>query len=329
MQRRGDRVLGPYGPDGRGRYQVITVTAGKRESTFCATREEAEEVVSVAREQQSVAEELTIGEAIGAYLRHLTASGRRPATVALAERMLGLFFPDQSLVLADLTPARAQRLYAGLRERPTGRGVPPAAATHHQALDRAQAFLRWCVIEGLRRGPSPLAEVKPYGRKHRGKPQLRIDEGRRWLEAALKVAPGEPGAAMAATALLLGCRAGELAGCAVRDLDDGGAILWLIGKTSDQYEPRPVEVPEVLRDALRALAVDKLPTALLFDRGADSVAYWARKICKLAELEVPRDDAHRFCAHSLRGMHATYARAAGAGLNEPLTRAKQTTRRGA
>lgn len=312
MQRRGDRVLGPYGPDRRGRYQVITITAGKRESTFCATREEAEDTVIAAREEQAAAEALTIGEATTAYLAHLRAAGRRPATVLLAERMLARFFPDPTAHLAALTPARAQRLYAAFQARPTKRGGPPAAATHHQALVRAKALLRWAVDRRLHPGPSPLAEVKPFGRARAGKPQLRIDEGRRWAKVALEQAEQEPGAAMAAAALLLGCRAGELVGCTVRDLDDGGTVLWLVGKTSQEHKPRPVEVPAALQPALLGLTVGKLPGAPLFGRGPDAVGWWARRICELAGIEPPRDEVHGLCAHSLRGMHATYARAAGA-----------------
>lgn len=311
MQRRGDRVLGPYA-DGRGRWRVVTITAGKRENSTCATREEAEAIARVAREEQAAAEAVTLDEAIAGYLAHLKEKGDRQVTIDLTERFLHLYFPDRSQLLVDLTPARAQKLYDGLRTRNTTRGTPPADATHQQALLQAQALLRWASAEGLYRGPSPAAGIKPVGKRNRGKPQLRIDEGRKWLKVALEKGKTQPGALMAATALLLGCRAGELAACTVRDLDDGGSVLWLVGKTSETNEPRPVEVPEVLRVPLLGLTVGKLPTAALFDRSGEAVAWWARRLCAIAKLEVPKDERHRFCAHSLRGMHATFARAAGA-----------------
>lgn len=315
MQRRGDRILGPY-TDGRGRFRVIVITPGagqaegtRRRRTF-PTREEAEEYVEAAREELAAAESITIADAIAGYLAHLAGKGDRQTTIDLTERFLLRFFPDRTLLIAHLTPARCQRLYDELQARPTKRGTLPAAATHQQALVQARALLRWAVEQGLHRGPeSPAAAVRPQGKRRRGKPQLRIDEGRRWLAKALEV--GEPGALMAATALLCGCRAGELEGVAVRDLDDGGAVLWLAGKTNDRGDERPVEVPEPLRVPLLGLTVGKLPGAPLFGRGLEAVGWWARKICELAGIEAPQDDVHGFCAHSLRGMHATYARAAG------------------
>jgi len=265
MQRRKDRVLGPYA-DGNGRYRVITITAPgegqaegtRRRSTF-PTREEAEEYVAVAREEQAAHESVTIEDAIQEYRAHLAKKGDRQTTIDLTERFLRMFFPARDLLIANLTPARVQ----------------------------AQALLRWAVTQKLHKGPNPAAEIKPEGKRNRGKPQLRIDEGRRWLRVALEQGQTQPGALMAATALLLGCRAGELANCTVRDLDDGGAVLWLVGKTNEENEPRPVEVPDPLRGPLRALAAGRPSSASLFDRGPEVVAWWAKRICELAGLEIP------------------------------------------
>lgn len=143
MQRRGDRILGPY-TDGRGRFRVIVITPGagqaegtRRRRTF-PTREEAEEYVEAAREELAAAESITIADAIAGYLAHLAGKGDRQTTIDLTERFLLRFFPDRTLLIAHLTPARCQRLYDELQARPTKRGTLPAAATHQQALVQAR-----------------------------------------------------------------------------------------------------------------------------------------------------------------------------------------------
>lgn len=310
MRRKGDRVLGPY-PDGRGRFRVITFTAGKRENTTFADRGEAEEAVRAAREEMAATAELTLSEAIGLYKKHLHEKRDRPATLVLADRFLGMFFPSHEMLLCDLTQAECQRFYDDCRTRDTARGKPPADATHQQALLQAQMFLTWCCERGLLRGENPAKGVKPVGKRRTGKPQLRIDEARRWLAKALELAPVEPGALAATVALLMGLRAGEIVSRTVRDLDDEGRILWVTGKTNEESEPRPVEVPEVLRPLLIAACAGKLPTAQIIERQQDVVAFWTRKICDLADIPVPSDGVHRLCAHSLRGLHATLAIQAG------------------
>lgn len=111
-------------------------------------------------------------------------------------------------------------------------------------------------------------------------------------------------------ALLMGLRAGEIVARIVRDLDNGGRLLWIFDAKT-QAGKRTVKVPAALQPHLLRLARDKLPTAYLFPGkkgGQPDRAWprkWVKKICKLAKvLEV--------CAHSMRGLHATLAIEAGA-----------------
>lgn len=322
MQRRGARITGPYGEKDGVRY-VIHDGKGNRSSvkapTEAAALQAAEETLALIASSA-----VTIEEAIDAYRAYLKEKGDRPSTLDLVPRQLRTFFAGaEHETLGDLTTARAARLYEALRTRHTERGRPPEVATHQAALASARAFGSWAVRKGLHRGPSPLEGVEPVGRRHRGKPQPRIDEARAWLEVALDLGEEWPGAICAAAALLMGLRAGELVSRTPRDLDDGGRLLWIGEEEGCKTGQRQVEVPEVLRRPLLRLCVAKLPAAPLFGfRGVKMVTWWTRKVwdvmcdrrakAGLDPLVEPKDGWRRLSAHSLRGLHATLALQAGA-----------------
>lgn len=108
----------------------------------------------------------------------------------------------------------------------------------------------------------------------------------------------------------MGMRVGEIIRRTVRDLDDGGRLLWIPDAKTDAGK-RTVEIPEELQPYLLARALGKSPDALLFPaqrRGKhwrDWVEEETRRLCKLAK--VPE-----VCAHSLREFAATVAVQAGA-----------------
>ena len=81
-------------------------------------------------------------------------------------------------------------------------------------MAQVKTFLAWCVKKGWLKA-NPAANVEGKGRYRHGKPQLRIDEAKRWLAAALKIAreaesEGEKeGALKAILTLVLGLRESE------------------------------------------------------------------------------------------------------------------------
>jgi integrase len=100
--------------------------------------------------------------------------------------------------------------------------------------------------------------------KSEGKPQLRIDEARKWVGKATEMAAqGEAGAVAALVSLLMGMRASEITTRVARDLDDGGRLLW-IPDAKTEGGKRILQVPEVLQPYLRALAEGKTPQEKLF-----------------------------------------------------------------
>lgn len=176
-------------------------------------------------------------------------------------------------------------------------------------LAEAGTFARWCVEQQWLRA-DPFARVTDTARRRRGKPQLRVDEARALTELCLQLgAQADAGAIAALTALLLGLRASELAGCHVRDVDDDGRVL----EVDDAKTPagrRRVEIPDVLRPLLAARAKGRPALAPLFlaARGTPATRYWVayhvERIRQLAALP-------RVTAHGLRGTHQTLARVAG------------------
>jgi hypothetical protein len=63
-----------------------------------------------------------------------------------------------------------------------------AVDSHRAILAAAKTFLRWCMVEKKWIARSPIDGVKGVGKRRHGKMQLRIDEARKWLEAAIKLA---------------------------------------------------------------------------------------------------------------------------------------------
>jgi integrase len=148
------------------------------------------------------------------------------------------------------------------------------------------------------------SEIRVEARRKRGKPQLRLDEARRWLAAALQAALTEPGALAGAMTLLMGMRASEVAERVVRDLDDQGRLLW-IPHAKTAAGVRRLQVPVVLRPLLLALARGRQPNDPLFEGGTRWwVHYHVTQLCRLAKVPVVGP-------HSMRGLHATLATASG------------------
>ncbi len=153
-------------------------------------------------------------------------------------------------------------------------------------LAEAKTFGAW-LAERKMISVNPLSGVKAKGRRtHHGKAQLRLYEARRWTAKAFELADaGEDGAVGALMALLLGLRAGEITARDVRDLDEGGAVLW-VPTSKTKAGVRTVEVPDEVRWYLLVQAKGKGPSAPLFTGtgGRSHWRDWVRKnvarICK-------------------------------------------------
>ena len=110
--------------------------------------------------------------------------------------------------------------------------------------------------------------------------------------------------------IFLGLRPTEAVIRQVRDLDDGGRVLWVpFGKTENAR--RRLQVPTPLSEILRKHAQGKELEAALLGKPGEPLRTrrvlnnWLPQLCQAAG--VPR-----VCPHSLRGLNATLALEAGA-----------------
>ena len=298
---KGRRVLGPYKVRGREWRVIVVEESGSRTARNFETEEEAIQVVRSVNREIRKADENTIGEAKEAYevyLRDEKQNKKRSYTATIWR--LGVFFSDDELGLSSLGPSKCASYYSALRNRTTKYGKPFATDSHRNILAEAKTFLKWCVGRGYVR-TNPLEGVEGTGKRRHGKPQLRIDEARRWQVKAAQLADeGEAGAVAALVTLVMGLRAGEVVSRVVRDLDDEGRLLW-IPDSKTEAGKRTLQVPDVLRDRLLELAEGKKSNDLLFGyHDRNWPRKWVGKICKAAG--VPR-----VTAHGMRGLHGTLA----------------------
>ncbi len=297
------RVLGPYRePHG---FRLVVVSGSQRKSLKFASRQQAEraqaELVGAVRSSGGHC----IGDALSEYeLAMVQERGRLPKTATESCQRLRRFLPVD-LLLGDVTPALAQRLYVQETERTRPSGQPVAVATHHLILTLAKSFFAFCVERGYLPS-SPFAAVRKLGRAKAGKAQLTADEARRFLDVALgQSGQGDVFALAAAMQLGLGLRSSELLLRQVRDVDEAGAVLRVpFGKTD--RAARRLQVPEVLRPYLLSRVAGRAQQEKLFPHdGSLSAASTVlrRKVHDLCE----RAGVPKVCPHSLRGLHATLA----------------------
>ena len=298
---RGRRVLGPYRISGT-RWRIVVVEgSGSRTARNFETEGEAIQVIRSLNREIRRADEKTIAVArdeYEMYLRDEKQNKERSYTATLWR--LGIFFPHEELSLPALTPTKCASYYQALRFRETKYGKPLAVDSHRNILAEARTFLKWCAGKGYLRA-NPLEGVQGTGKRRHGKPQLRIDEARRWQAKALAFADeGEAGAVAALVTLVMGLRAGEVVSRVVRDLDDRGKLLW-IPDSKTEAGKRTLQVPEMLGQHLVGLAEGKKSNELLFGyHDRNWPRKWVARICKAAG--VPR-----VTAHGMRGLHGTLA----------------------
>ena len=294
----GPRVRGPYRHRRRWQLQLVGFgdQGGQTATPTYATRAKALRMKRLLLKQIGV-DGRSVGESLDAYEDYLIRKGNKSDSVATTLFRLRAFF-DADEELTDLTADRCQELYDELT-------ALVAVDTHRNTLGQAKTFGQWLVRKKKWLPDNPLAEIEGEGERSVGKEQLGIDEARKWETAARALADqGDLSAIANLTAFYLGLRPGEVVARVARDLDDGGSILWIRrGKTKKSR--RYLEVPEPLRVYLLETAANKAPSDRLFPFRRAWVNDHTARICRLAK--VPR-----VVAHSLRGLHSTLAREAGA-----------------
>lgn len=304
------RVYGPY--KARSGFRMVVVDGGARKSIVVPTVVAGEKLRADLQQALARRGDRPVSDTLREYQDYLHRV-RGAVTAKHIARAIERFLGEQT-TLASITPNRAAALYdAETRRTLDGKGRSVAVDSHRTVLGQCKRFFAWAVEQGYAT-QNPFAAVKPVGKPKVGKAQLRIDEARRFVALAVeKAQSGDRAATCALMALMLGMRASEVLCRTVRDLDDGGRVLWITkGKTDNAR--RRLHVPDVLRPLLHRLAEGKAPDDLLFGHsplhpGQPLTDAWLwssiQKLCK--EAGVPR-----VSTHSLRGLHSTLALEAGA-----------------
>lgn len=310
------RVNGPY-PDRDGtRFRVrIFHHDLRRQDLYFHTEKEALAAIAQAKRELQAAQNRTLGDVMQEYFAEKGRSGRsKPETCREQHARVSVFLRrhlDDDI--GRITPHRAATLYQETVERPNPKtGKPMAAASHRFYLALVKGMFAWAVRKGYATA-NPFADIQPVGRVSVGKPQLRIEEAKLFIDEALRRydQKGSELALGAVVALLMGLRAGEVLKRSARDVDRGGEILWIdSGKTRNAR--RFLDVPAVLQARLAKLASQRAPDEPLFGLGRTGKlrhrqVFWRSvgDICQAAG--VPR-----VCPHSLRGLWATLGVQSGA-----------------
>jgi integrase len=286
------RIYGPYQHRELWRLHVVTGSGRGRTTTYRSypTRDLAEAALAGARSQ---AQGTTVKVAVDALLEQMRAQGLAGGTIETAEYRLWHFFqlPQQANRPLRWLSTRGEELYTAAR-------VNRSADTHQAELALAKQLGDMAVKRRWLK-QNPFAGVEPVGRKTHGstKPRLRVDESRRLRDFCL-ARPHDQHAVLTFAYLLLGARASELVKRDVRDLDDGGSLLW-IDRTKTVGGTRRLSIPDELRELLLGLTAGKKPTDPIFVRedGKRATRYWAyhhvRRICGEAKVPVLSPQALR------------------------------------
>lgn len=278
------RAHGPYRHGRRWRVHFVAGSGASRTTSYETfdTRAAAVACIDGARDEASG---ITVSAAVKAYLDVKRTQGRAPLTIVAYEGRLRTLLADYMVRPVRAVQNRGTELYAAVLAGRTADG-------HQNILTAGRLWAKWCVKQRWLRA-NPFAEVEPVGQRVHGadKVRLTVDESRR-LEAWCLAHPADQRAVLTLGYLYLGTRNTELARerC-VRDLDDGGRLLW-IGKTKSSAGRRRLAIPDALGDLLLALVAGLSSDAPIFtdsngNRMGPSVARkHVRKVCALAGVTV-------------------------------------------
>ena len=314
------RIDGPFPHHTKFRVRVVDRETGKTTRHTYDTREQALAAIPKLRLEYRRPTGVTLAVAFEAYAGYLaTERMNRASTIETTLGRVRALFRNPQTLTDDLTKADLAKWWSTLKSTPISKaGKLPSVDTMVGVLKQSRTFHGWMVGKGWSK-PGVLDGLQALGKRHQGKPQLRIDDARTFEKTARELADrGDVGAIAALVPLYMGNRAGEVVGRRVRDLDNRGTLLH-IEYAKTEAGNRPLEIPAVLQPYLAKLAKGKQGDAPLFtgdtprahrslEALADPVAWLRRQVWRMCKLAgVPRVGPH-----GLRGTHSSLAAAAGA-----------------
>ena len=295
------RIDGPHIHGSRVRLRVTELNGRLR---YLAYEIEAERARKALERALVARDEMTFEDAIIEYEKSLIANGNKRRGIPTTLWRLRMFFqPISREKVAALTEARGATLLDALATRPSRQGDLLSVDTRKNTFAEAKTFTRWLRTAGHIK-TDVLAGFKMAGRHHKGKPRLRYAESDRFFAKALTLAEGGDQGALAVLVAYDGnLRSSEVWSRVVRDLDRGGAVIWIEDAKTDAGN-RAVELSEAVARLLAAQAKGKKAEDRLFPEAAalNDPKGWmipaAVRVCKAAGLP-------RVTPHGLRGSGAT------------------------
>lgn len=300
MQKKAEgRVLGPYREGNKWRIVVIHAS-GLRATRTYGSKDKAQKAIPRALVQVQV--QLHLGPQLTIYEEELALRGLSPKTVAETMAFLRAMFDGEQAGMWT-----SARVAATLELWQAAWAVP----TRRLRLWQAQRFWGWLVARG-KVGSNPFGGLLIPGRANRGKPQLRIDEARQLCRTAVAEYEGGKLLAVAPIVMLaMGLRSAEILGRRVRDVDDGGRVLWIpAGKTVNAR--RTLDVPPELQPLLVDLTHGREPDAYALGLNSRGKPWRHADLWEYLHGLCDRAGVPRVCPHSLRGLWASLAVRSGA-----------------
>jgi integrase len=289
------QTLKVYGPTMHGRKWRVELREGDRRR-YKSFESPADAARYAEKTRKSVASAgVTLDSCLDSWLVDLGRQNLSEGTRSLCwYRVAGMLKGHLDWSPVAVTPDVARKLYKALQDR-------WEVATHREALHVTRRFWRWLMTEKVAK-TNPWVDIAPVGKANKGKTQLTVNECRQLIDYLLGCR--EQLALPVLTALMLGLRVGEVLSVTTRDVDDGGRLLHVTGKTGR----RPVPVPLMLQGVLRARA-ERAQGGKLWPVKRNAVRVAVGRFCKAAGVTV-------VTTHALRGTHATLALLSGASAPE-------------
>ena len=149
-----------------------------------------------------------------------------------------------------------------------------APSTARSGIQECKSFWVWLAEEELISGQPWDHKLlkrlpKAFPKRKRVRPQFRIDEAATLYQYLLGVADSDPAAMVALLCLTAGFRLGEVLGLQARNVDAGGSIVWVSGKTD--AADRQVEIPSPVVPLLLHHKRDLKGLTLVFPFTSDQV----------------------------------------------------------
>lgn len=283
---KGPRVLGPYELIKGKRWQVLCVEGNLKVPSYFHSEKEAKEAASILRRQLKL--EQTVDSWIDQWSRQLTVL---PETKEDYLRHL------EVLKGKEIGRIRAPLLLTLVE-------VNGTVATRRMRLKVMKMFCRWLEKQGVIpwKASWEIQQLRVLGISNRGKPQLTLDESKKYLTACLSYKDEKVGT-VAAIPLLMNVRASEIVKRVVRDIDGAGS-LYRIPKSKSPRGARVLSIPSCLQERILSFTEGKEPDDSLFNVTRNQIYHWVRQICQVAGVPL-------VCTHSLRGTHSSLAEEAG------------------